>query len=217
MTQVFFLLIFTRTLNFKILSHQTDQKIKSELSSNVWEGQVFRNIIIRIPRFLNFKISGKSPWNTKQCSYHFKKFVECSSWLGIQAITFHQLLTNSSRRGPKSWARLEPKNHKLKKNIRAPRIFSHYCLIINPLTSLFLLFIFSSSQHCTVQLLGLNIVIDERNGLSTKIAEKRQFRPFLVTSKPKICQHLVVIKPSAAFLPQWGKSPRSVDHKIWRN
>ena len=49
---------------------------------------------------------------------------ECTSWLGIQAITFDQLLTNSQTRGPKRWARLEPKNHKLKKNILVPRFFT---------------------------------------------------------------------------------------------
>ena len=86
-------------------------------------------------------------------------------------------------------------------------VFSHYCLIINPLTSLFLLFIFSS-QHCTVQLLALNIVIGERNGGRTKIVEKRQFLLFLVTLKPKIYQPSWVSRPSAAEPAKMGQKSK---------
>ena len=86
-------------------------------------------------------------------------------------------------------------------------VFSHYCLIINPLTSLFLLFIFSS-QHCTVQLLALNIVIGERNGGRTKSIEKRQFWSFFVTSKPKIYQPSWVFRPSAAEPAKMGQKSK---------
>ena len=86
-------------------------------------------------------------------------------------------------------------------------VFSHYCLIINPLTSLFLLFIFSS-QHCTVQLLALNIVIGERNGSRTKSVEKRQFLLFLVTLKPKIHQPSWVSRPSAAEAAKMGQKSK---------
>ena len=95
-------------------------------------------------------------------------------------------------------------------------VFSHYCLIINPLTSLFLLFIFSS-QHCTVQLLALNIVIGERNGGRTKIVEKRQFWLILVTSKPKIYQPSWVFRPSTAEPAKMGqKSKVSRSKNMWR-
>ena len=86
-------------------------------------------------------------------------------------------------------------------------VFSHYCLIINPLTSLFLLFIFSS-QHCTVQLLALNIVIGERNGGRTKIVEKRQVLLFLITLKPKIYQPSWVSRPSAAEPAKMGQKSK---------